>query len=71
MSIPDGVRGARHIVDFCNLVPLIGRRDLVGLVPKDRQRLRLMVAKADAHPEIVLGIDGAGEGLTRVALAIA
>lgn len=37
---------------------------------RGRKRLRLMVAKADAHPEIVLGVDGAGEGLRRIAIAI-
>ncbi|MGR0221345.1 hypothetical protein [Agromyces sp. ZXT2-6] len=70
LSIADGVRGQRHIVDFCNLAPLVGRRDLTGLTPKDRQRLRLMVAKADAHPEIVVTVDGAADGLRRIALAV-
>ena len=70
LSIPDGVRGQRHIIDFCNLAPLVGRADLVGLTSKDRQRLRRMLAKADAHPEIVSGVDGAVDGLRRLALAI-
>jgi hypothetical protein len=70
LSIPDGVRGQRHIVDFCNLAPLVGRADLMGLTSKDRQRLRRMLTKADAHPEIVSGVDGAADGLRRLALAI-
>jgi hypothetical protein len=70
LSIPDGARGQRHISEFCNLAPLVGARDLRGLTPKDRQRLRVMLAKTDAHPELVTGIDGAVEGLRRIALAV-
>ncbi|GAA2035906.1 hypothetical protein GCM10009819_20540 [Agromyces tropicus] len=70
VSIPDGVRGQRHIIDFCNLAPLVSARDLRATTPKDRQRLRVMLAKADAHPEHVVGVDGAPEGLRRIALAI-
>lgn len=70
LSIPDGVRGERHIVDFCNLAPLAARRDLTELTAKDRQRLRLMLTRAEAHPEIVASIDGAADGLKRIALAI-
>lgn len=70
LVIPDGMRGQRHITDFCNLAPLVGRRDLAGLTPKDRQRLRLMLAKTEAHPELAADIEGAVEGLRRIAVAV-
>jgi hypothetical protein len=70
LSIPEGARGQRHIVDFCNLAPLVGRRDVADLTPKDRQRLRKMLSAATDHPEIVAGVDGAADGLERIALAI-
>lgn len=70
LSIPDGVRGQRHITDFANLAALVGRRDLAGTTAKDRQRLRLMLRKAEQHPELVVGIEGASDGLRRVALAV-
>jgi hypothetical protein len=70
LSIPEGSRGQRHIVDFCNLAALVGRRDVAGLTPKDRGRLRKMLSAAADHPEIVSGVDGAVDGLGRIALAI-
>ncbi|BDZ55326.1 hypothetical protein DSM26151_25240 [Agromyces marinus] len=70
VSIPDGIRGQRHISDFCNLAPLVGARDLRGLTVKDRRRLRIMLAKTEEHPELVVAVDGAVEGLRRIALAI-
>lgn len=70
LTVPDGVRGQRHITDFCNLAPLVGRRDLAGLTSKDRQRLRFMLVKTEEHPELVVGIDGAVEGLRRIAVAL-
>ena len=70
LSIPEGARGARHIVDFCNLAALVGRRDLAGLTPKDRRRLRQMLSAAEAHPELIAEVDGAADGLRRIGLGI-
>ncbi|MRG59974.1 hypothetical protein GE115_08845 [Agromyces sp. CFH 90414] len=70
LEIADGVRGQRHIIDFCNLAPLVARADLIGPTPKDRQRLRRMLAKAEQHPGIIASVDGAADGLRRIAMAI-
>lgn len=50
--------------------PLVGRADLVGLTSKDKQRIRRMLKKAGDHPEIMSEVDGAADGLRRIAMAV-
>lgn len=70
LSIPEGSRGLRHVIDFCNLAALVGRREIVELTPTDRRRLQQMLSAASHHPEIVSAVDGAEDGLGRIAMAI-
>jgi hypothetical protein len=66
-AIGDSAKG-RHRRDFATLAALIAARDLrdAALRPKDRQRLRSIIAAIRIDEEVMFGMDGAAAALDRV-----
>lgn len=63
----DSAKG-RHRRDFTTLAALVSARDLrdAGLRPKDRQRLRSMIAAIRVDEEVMSGMDGTAFALDRL-----
>jgi hypothetical protein len=66
-AVGDPGRG-RHRFDFAALAALVAAQDFRGveLTKKDRQRLRDMVAATRADRNVLFGLDGVEESLSRL-----
>jgi hypothetical protein len=65
-TVGDPAKG-RHRFDFVTLAALVAARDFrdAQLTPKDRQRLRQMIAATRADPKVMSEIEDAAESLNR------
>jgi hypothetical protein len=66
-AIRDAAKG-RHRRDFVTLAALVAARDFrqAALRPKDRKRLRAMLAACRADDQVMSGMDGASAALDRL-----